>query len=305
MASKIQLKRKINGTGSPPASGALEGEIALAFPGAAGATTKPEVWAFDGNAWRRANPDTTISTQSIDLNNPGAANIGAAYSAWAALPGNNISGNVVIATFGTPAQAYVLTDPNAPAQTASWTSLGGAVAFANAQEIHDGRDTTKAINSAILRGEALKTPSTGAAAAADEDRLIRLNANGQIDSLFLPAAPTNVRGGLDVTQAYAQASPPYHEGDMVFANKDGTVGTGWRNAAGQPVKSGDVLLYDGTDWYVLPNTTDLTAYLALAGGTMSDGGSITFDTTTGGAGTVIIDGNNGALDNCRIDGGTY
>lgn len=310
MASNLQIKRRINGAaGSPGAAGALEGELALNFPGAAGTTTKPELHAFDGSGWRRVNPDVTISTQSINLGT--GANIGAAYTTWSGTPANKITGNVVIATFGAPAQAYVLTNPAAPGTTASWTSLGGAVAFATAAQIHAGTDTHGALNSAILRGEALNAPSTGNAAAADADRLVRLNAAGQINSKFLPAAASNVRGAVDPTAAFAQVNPPYASGDIVFANKAGQVAATWKGAAGEAVKSGDALLFDGTNWHHVPNATDLNAYLALAGGTMADGAAVTFDTTTaagtagGAASLAIINGAGGTVDNVVIDGGTF
>ena len=50
--------------------------------------------------------------------------------------------------------------------------------------------------------------------------------------------------------------------------------------AGPSASQGDMLIWDGTNLHVLAQETDLTAYLALAGGTMADGAGITFDTTT-------------------------
>ena len=209
------------------------------------------------------------------------ADIGAAYTASGVTAP---TGGVFAATF--QGSTWLLKDFTAPGTAASWVQITGG-----------------------------STDTPNAAPAQDAGKFVRLGTNGQIAAGFLPASPTNVRGGLDVTQAFAAATPPYTAGDMVFANADGTVGTGWTGAANKPVKSGDVLLYDGTDWYILPNTTDLTAYLALAGGTMSDGGSITFDTSTGqsGAGAAsvtIINGDGGTidnvvLDNATIDCGTY
>lgn len=64
--TEVQFKRRINGaTGSPAAAGALEGSIALNFPGAAGGTATPEIWAFDGVAYRRANPSLNIRNWAI------------------------------------------------------------------------------------------------------------------------------------------------------------------------------------------------------------------------------------------------
>jgi hypothetical protein len=98
---------------------------------------------------------------------------------------------------------------------------------------------------------------------------------------------------------------------MIFANKAGTVDASWTHAAGLSIKSGDMMLFDGTNWHVVPNETDLNAYLALAGGTMADGAGITFDTTTASGGTAgaasvtVIDGKGGSINNCVIDAGTY
>jgi hypothetical protein len=304
--NKIQIKRHLGGTGAPGTGNALEGEIALAFPMAAGGTgiaATPQLWAFDGSGWLLVNPPpSTITTKSIDLNNPGGANLGAAYNAWAAVPGNALSGDIIIASYGTPAQAYVLTDKAHPGQTASWTSLGGAVAFADATEIHAGTDTTKAINSAILRGEALNAPSV-AGGVADADRLIRLDANGKIAAAFLPVSSLRQLGAKDVTAGLGAYTPT--TGDSFFVSVTGTANAGWTGIGGQAVKAGDMVIYDGTNFHLVPNETDLNAYLKLAGGTMEDGAVITFDTTTGGAGTVVLNGDSGALDNFVIDGGTF
>ena len=187
MTSTIQIKRKINGAaGAPAATGAKEGEIALNFPKAAGATDKPELWAFDGAGWRLANPSVSVSTQSIAL--PAGADIGAAYTAWATTPANTLTGNVIIATFGTPAGAYILTNPGAPGTAASWTSLGGATTFATQSVVNTGTDTVGAINSATLRGASVAAPTGGGTVpvAADKDHLVRLGALGNINPAFIP-----------------------------------------------------------------------------------------------------------------------
>jgi hypothetical protein len=185
MTSTIQFKRKIGATSSPVALGAKEGELALAFPGAAGAATKPTIWAFDGVAWRDANPSVSVSTQSISL--PAGTDIGVAYTAWATTPANVISGNVVIATFGTPPGAYILTNPSAPGTAGSWTSLGGATTFALQATVNAGTDTIGAINSATLRGTSRNAPTGGAGpVAGDANMLVRLGSLGEIDPAFIP-----------------------------------------------------------------------------------------------------------------------
>lgn len=55
MAFVIQIKRRIGGTDAPPASGNV-GELAIRFPGAAGDSDQPELWANDGQHFRLVNP---------------------------------------------------------------------------------------------------------------------------------------------------------------------------------------------------------------------------------------------------------
>ena len=440
MSNLVQFLRRVNGaTASPSTTGRVEGEMAVNMPGAAGTGTKAYIYFYDGTAWRTANPDVTITTQSVNLG-VAAGGIGTAYTTWAGIGGNALTGNVVIGTYGTPSQAFVLTNPAAPGTDASWTSLGGAVAFAVAADAQTGTDTVKAINSDILRkevirllgaatdptaqvtaatsagaadkgkmaildtggkldvtllpaaalkgtdfasaatvhagtvadkalnpallrgetleapsgtpandadrivrldaagkiaagfivpapvatqpeahagtdavkaitpktlrGEALEAPSTGAASAADHDKLVMLDSNGQIDTKFLKAVPTKVLGAQDTTIAPATVPPGgFVAGDMVFANKAGTVHAGWAGSAvGSLIKSGDMLLYDGAGWHEIPNETDLNAYVPLAG-TALMAGSIAWAADQ--TGTDIIDGKNGNAVNLHLDCGTY
>lgn len=299
MASRVLFKRKIGGTGSPGVPGAVEGEIALAFPAVG---TTPELWAFAAGAWERVNPPAgAVTQQAVNLNNPGGADIGAAATAWI---GANaaFTGDIVLGTYGNPAQAYILTNAAAPGNAASWTSLGGAVSFAAAGDITTGTDTVKALNSIALRGATLNAP-TGTP-ANDADFFIRLGATGKIDSRFLPAVPTKVLGSHDPSTPPTVPAGGFQNGDMVFMNKTGTVNTGWTGpAAGTAVKSGDMLLYDGAAWHAIPNETDLNAYLQLAGGSMAADATITFD--AGSATKTILDGKGGTVDNVVLDCGTY
>ncbi len=297
MTVSVELKRRINGAaGSPPSAGAKEGEIAFNAPGAPGSTTKPTMFFFDGTAWRTVNPDVTVSTQSIVLG--AAANIGQAYTNWAGLPGNSITGNVVIATFGTPAQAYVLTNAGSPGVSASWTSLGGATMFATQADVNTGTDTTGAVNPATLRGTTVNA-SSGAASA---DKIVRLGANGRIDSSMLAITGVNIQGTADPT-APAAAGPV--KGDLYFASKAGALDTSYVGAAGTAVKTGDSLLYDGAAWHVVANETDLSAYVPLAGTNLMTGNIVWSGAAGAKAGTTIIDGKGGTVDNVNLDCGTY
>jgi hypothetical protein len=297
MASTVQMKRRINGAaGSPGTTGAKEGEIAFNAPGAAGGTAKPTMYFFDGTAWRVVNPDANVTTQSIALT--GGANIGAAFTTWAASPGNAITGSVVIATYGTPAQAYVLTNPTAPGVAASWTSLGGAVSYATGPQIITGTDSTVAINPVGLRAATTLT----SAGAADSNKIPRLGAGGKLDASLLPAGALNAKGATDPT-----AVPPVGavNGDAYFANKAGAANAGYGPGVTGNVGLGDMLLFDGTAWHLVPNATDLTAYVPLAGTNLMTGGIVWTGAANSKAGTTVIDGKGGTADGLLIDCGTY
>jgi len=64
------------------------------------------------------------SVTEIDLGS-GQADIGAAFDEWDLT--NDLPLGLVYATWGTPPQVYVLTDPSDPSDPASWTSITGPV----------------------------------------------------------------------------------------------------------------------------------------------------------------------------------
>jgi hypothetical protein len=185
MTDQIQFKRRINGAaGSPSTTGAKEGEISLNFPKVAGSADKPEIWAYDGAAWRQANPDVAVTVASVQL--PGgttgsATGIGAAWTALTPKPTDPIT----IAKFA--GTAYVKT--GAGGTDGDWAALGAATSFASNAEVLTGTDTSKALNPANLRSSTLNAPTGGAAAVAgDADKIVRLNAQGQVADAFVPKA---------------------------------------------------------------------------------------------------------------------
>jgi hypothetical protein len=306
MSSVIQIKRRINGVDASPATaGAKEGELALNFPKAAGATDKPKLYAFDGVGWRTVNPDTTITTQSIALGGAGT-DIGVAYTTWATTPANTITGNVVIATFGTPAQAYVLTNPAAPGTAASWTSLGGAVAFATTAEVLAGTDAAKAINAVGLQSRIVKTPNATPANVANI--LPVLDATGYIPSGFLSLTGLSFGGALDPTAVYAALTPAPVSGEFHMVSKAGAVSATWAAQIVNPpanVAVGDLLFYEaGTvnKWHHIANSVDTSTFVPLAG-TANMTGAIAFKATM--ATKKVFDGFDGIVDRVVIDGGTY
>jgi hypothetical protein len=307
MVNRVQLKRRINGAaGAPGAGGSLEGEIALNFPGAAGTTTTPELWAFDGSGWRRVNPPPgAINTQSVNLNNPGGADIGAAATAWITA-GNTITGDIVIATYGVPAQAYVLTNKAQPGVAASWTSLGGAVSMATGPEVITGTDTLKAVTPKALRDATLNAPS--GTPANDANFIPRLNAQGKIDAGFLTITGTTFGGVIDASAAGTNAPANPVTGEFHFISVGGSLdGTGWTGLATPlPVVAGDLVIFDGTNWHAMQATVDLSAYLPLAGGTMAAQALVQWPGATGAeTGHILLDLKGGKIDNAVIDCGTY
>jgi len=301
MANTIRLKRRITGGSGSPTAG-VEGEVALNFSG--GSTATPELWAHGGAlGWMRLNPGVTITTQSVTL--PAGADIGAAYTSWATTPANVLTGNVIIGVFGTPAQAYVLTNKAAPGVASSWTSLGGAVSFATAAQIVTGTDTTGAINSAVLAGAAVNGATVPA--TTDAGKYVRVGASGKIAAALLPIDAVNLKGAIAAT-ATAPTAPV--KGDSYFLSAGGVFPAGWTGIATQTGKVGDRVLFDGTNWHLIPNGTDLNAYLALAGGTMGDTAAITFANPTTALSAPVVringaDATKSAIDGFTIDMGNY
>jgi hypothetical protein len=250
-----------------------------------------------------------LKVQHIGLS--AGADVGAAFNAWVAKAGNAIDGQVVVADFGTPPKSYLLIDPTSPGTKASWTVLGGSVDFASATEVHAGVEDTKALNSKLLRDETVVIPD--GTPANDANHLIRLGTGGKIDAGFLPAAPTKMRGSVDVTVPLVQPDQahggPYVAGDMIFVKAPATGASPYTvdsSYAGIPatekVKSGDSLLFDGTNWHAIPNETDLAAYIPLAGTNQLAGKLLWAADQTG---NIVIDCNNGIIENVLLDAGTY
>ena len=303
MASVLQVKRRINGAaGSPGAPGAKEGELALNFPGAAGTTGKPALWAFDGTAWRQTNPDTNISVGVAAL--PGgtagsATGVGAAWTAFGAKPTDPI----IIATFA--GTAYVKT--GAGGADGDWTALGAATAFATAAEVLAGTDTAKALNSAVLQSRITATPD--ATPANDARKLVMLDAGGKINAGFLPLTGLKFGGNIDMTVAYAAPTPAPTAGSFYFVSKTGAVAASWNAQVANPpanVAVGDMLVYDGTTFHHTANAVDVSGLVPKAGATtMAADASWTFAPAAVNA--TIIDGgaNLPLIENVTINAGTY
>lgn len=279
----------------------FQGQLWVDTTGGAG-SAEPKVW--DGTAWQ--NVRTAIQQQSLDLTaQTGAADIGAAYVA-AGTPA--ITGNIVIATWGSPAQAYILSNTAAPQTAASWTSLGGAVTFATPAEVLAGTATQKAIDPAGLQSRMTAAPN--AVPANDARKLVQLNAQGKLDSSFLDVHFTHFVGGVDLTQAPAST---WASGDMAIVSADAlqaAINAGWGITTN--AKAGDVIVYDGVNYVLIATANDLTGAVMKAGANaIAADMSMTWIAPT--VMTTVLDGadntksqiENFNLENCVIDAGTY
>jgi hypothetical protein len=289
----LRLKHRLTGAaGSPTGTGFKSGEVVINFT----PTGTPEFWSYDGANWRQINPPSVVTTANIAL--PGgtagsATGIGAAYTALTSKP----TASVVVASFA--GTSYIKT--GAGGADTDWASLGSAASYATAAEINTGTEANKAIAPDQLRAAALKAPS--ATPANDENHLVILNAQGKLDPGFLPVGGLVFKGGVAPTAAPAAGAKA---GDMYFFNAAGSLNTGFGQPAGTNAKTGDTIIFDGTAWHLIPNETDLNAYLALAGGTMSAKTSkISWPAATPATPEVYLDLNGGQLDNALIECGTF
>lgn len=296
MTTTIQLKRRVGGAvASPSATGAKEGEIALYFPGSAGGTAKPTLFAYDGAAWRSVNGDLTLGVAALTGGTAGSsAGIGAAWTGLGTKPTTDI----VIATFA--GTTYIKT--GAGANDADWQMLGAAIPFASEAETLAGTVSDKVLSPALMRSATINKSS--ATQTNDANKIVRLDANGKIDAKMLPAAPTQARGAIDptVNTSLAAVTPAPTGGDFFFANKAGAVDATFTGLSGATAAVGDMILFDGTNYHLVPSATDMTAYLPLAGSNAMTG-NIAWNADK--AGTVIIDAKNGTIDNVLINAGTY
>jgi hypothetical protein len=312
MSNKLIVKhRQAGGTGAgaPGVIGAMNGEIAINFD--TGANT-PELWAFTTGGWRRLNPAAaapTIGNVSLPGGSIGSATgIGTAWTALAIKPTDPI----IIAAYG--GVAYIKTGNGAA--DGDWTSLGSATAFATAADILAGTDTTKSINAKSLRDYTVVAPD--ATPANDANHIVRLNATGKIDAGFLTISPITYAGNYDISSTAPSTMPP--AGSFGTVNVTGATSAGttpsvsWQakiSSGAAKLENGDLLISDGTTFHPVSMAADLSAYLPLAGGSMTNTAVVTMNVATGSAPTnplVRLDGSDAAksaIDNFTIDCGLF
>lgn len=187
MSSVIKIKRRIGGTQQAPTGTNNEGELALYFPGAAGATTKPTLYANDGGGWREVNPNVNPNVRGI----VSTANAGAVEAAFNAQNITVAAGDIVIYTHpSSNGTAYVYTGPaGAPVSGATatqFTALGAAPAVATGAQVIAGTDNAHTVTPKALRDANLAAPS--GTPANDANHLVRLATGGKLDTGFLNLA---------------------------------------------------------------------------------------------------------------------
>lgn len=309
-------------------SAADAGLLAVNFAGHTAAEkldNKVAIYSWDGGSWIHLNSVAAISTQTIDLTAGTAGDIGAEY----AVSSPALTGDVIVATYGSPAGAYLLTNKAAPGTASSWTSLGSATAFADGAAMSAATPNalsavtpegfrvelarTLGITSAdLLAGAAGINTGGGLAGAAGKFAL--LNAVGKFDASFLSIQGLNFRAG-NLTVAVPVITGGFKNGDVYVANAVGAPDATWNfPTVVTHVEIGDMALYDGAEWHHLATATDLTiAMLKTHTNTMTKDGKLVWEATGAVADAVLIDGNNAAnavmqnfkLKSCVISGGTF
>jgi hypothetical protein len=92
---------------------------------------------------------------------------------------------------------------------------------------------------------------------------------------------------------------------MYFANKAGVANAGFTGIAGQTVAISDAIIYYGTRWYLVPNGTDLNAYVPLAGSNLMTGAIVWTGAAASRAGTTMLNLKGATIDDAALDCGTY
>lgn len=261
----------------------------------------------------------------------GEADLGAAYTAAGVTFG---TGLVVVQW--KDGQTYVLTNPAAPGTAASYT----AVATSSPDQPITVVDWTGA---AYTGAATIDAAYNVWAAAATTNRfnsadvtIVRYGSPAANYLVTNPAAPTNANSyfemhhpvqslaftaSYDITAAFDPAAmTPANIGDFGIVSTSGTLidnapGDQWPIRGATPGTStfsqGDMLIWDGSEFIALASEMDLSAYLPLAGGTMTDTATVTFAVPAGAAPatpTVRIDGGDPAkssLDNFMLDAGVF
>lgn len=303
-------------TGGAGSWGTTSGGTALTaamFVSLGQSISSPQHVDFDANAQVQAGSPATI---------------GQAYTLYAAPPGNGrLTGTPTLVTWGR--QVWLLTDPANPNLAASYSAFSDDV-------------DTQVIDLTGLAGVQIGTDFATWDAVAGQDitgsiviarwgippRYYALtnrgspNANTSWTAITeaLPPVLTyrgNITGlGSDYNTLSPKPGVGWTAGDFGTASADVVVGANWPGLTmGTNIPAGSLMIWDGTNFDLIPHTVDLSAYLPLAGTavgrTMTSAAVVTFAVPGGAAPaapTVRIDGGDpskSALDNFTLDAGVF
>lgn len=161
------------------------------------------------------------------------------------------------------------------------------------------------LNTGLLNG----TNTPDATPANDANRVPVLNAQGKIDAGFLTVKAVTFVGAVDVTQAASVPATMPATGSFALVSATGAPDAAWAaviQGTHASLDAGDLLISDGTKFHVVEHDVDLSAYLALSGGTMAANANVQWPGAVNAeAGNVLLNLKGGTIDNSLIDGGTY
>jgi hypothetical protein len=260
-----------------------------------------------------------------------AANLGAAYTAASPTFGTGL-----IVVKWKDGQTYVLTDPAHPDVTVSYEAVASSspdqkITVLNwtgtdydppattkieaAYGVWSKKATTNRLDSKDVTLVNYGSPKDTYIVTKPNDP----TANGSYLLLHHPAEALAFTATYDITAAFDPSTmTPAHTGDFGLVDRDGTLWKTGVTATEWPIKDavpgastfkqGDMLIWDGSEFVALANEIDLSAYLKLAGGTMTDSAAVLFDVPATAGLATRIDGKDptrSALDNFTIDAGTW
>jgi hypothetical protein len=154
------------------------------------------------------------------------------------------------------------TDPLAPLVAVATATAGalGVVRLADAAAITAGT-AGRIVDAAQLKAAAyvLKAATTAAIGGVKPGTNLTVAADGTL-SANIPGALV-YKGGADPT-----AAPPtgVAVGAVYVSSKAGTAAAGWTGIAGQTIRSGDLLLYNGSSWTANDASIGVTSVTAAA-----------------------------------------
>ena len=188
MPNEIRILNRVAGADQSPGGTGNQGNLAVnASPASKTANNgTPKLFFSDGTAWIQLNPPAavpSVGSTTLPGGTPGSSTgIGGAWNTLTPKPTDPI---IIVNYAGT---AYVKT--GAGTADGDWTKLGSSASFASDAEIQAGTVTDKGIAPDQLRLNALNGPTgtAGAAAPADANHLIRLDAAGMVAFGFIPSA---------------------------------------------------------------------------------------------------------------------